>query len=374
MSKFVIVWNGVGTGPAQVLVDYLVERGHEVLAVSHPLTREHGTEHRVLEHADRALRRERSVRLPLGPPLSFALDPLVPLRPPWVDVWFGFNPLACARGLLAHRRGRAKKVILWSVDFVPNRFGRTPLTPLYDALDRLCCTHADARIELSDAAREARNRHHRLAPGGRPTVVVPMGAWLDRVPKVASDAYERRRVVFLGHLVPRQGTSLLVEAIALLVDRNVEVEADVIGDGPLLEQLRTMAAQRGVADVVRFHGFVDDRRVEELLANASLAVAPYRPDPDSFTRYADPGKLKAYLAAGLPITLTNVPPNARELARDAGAEIVAFDAAALASAIESGLASPERWARRRENALAYAQRFDWGALLEKGLAAIDVDA
>lgn len=368
------MWNGVGTGPAQVLVDYLVQRGHEVLAVSHPLTREQGTEHRVSQHTDGVLVRERILRLPLRPPLSYAFDPLVPLHLPRVDVWFGFNPLACARGLLARRRRRVETSILWSVDFVPNRFGRTPLTALYDALDRLCCTHADARVELSEAALAARANHHGLGEAAAPAAVIPMGAWLDRVPRVASDAYRKRRVVFLGHLVPRQGTSLAVEAIALLLDRDVAVEADIVGGGPLLEELKAVAAERGAGDAVRFHGFVGDRRVEELLAGASLAVAPYRPDPDSFTRYADPGKLKAYLAAGLPIVLTDVPPNARELESHAGAEIVPFDAAALADAVETGLASPERWARRREDALAYAQRFDWGVLLGEGLAAIGVEA
>jgi hypothetical protein len=88
--------------------------------------------------------------VPLRPPFSYAADPFVPLWPPRVDAWFGFNPLACARGLVARRLGRARRVVLWSVDFVPDRFGPgTPATRIYDRLDRLCCTRADARVELS---------------------------------------------------------------------------------------------------------------------------------------------------------------------------------------------------------------------------------
>ena len=70
----------------------------------------------------------------------------------------------------------------------------------------------------------------------------------------------------------------------------------------------------------------DHRRVEELLAEASIAAAPSDPSETTFTRFADPGKLKSYLAAGLPIVLTDVPPNARELADEAGAELVPYDA------------------------------------------------
>src|SRR5205085_7506685 len=107
----------------------------------------------------------------------------------------------------------------------------------------------------------------------------------------------------------------------------------------------------------------DHRDVERLLARCSVAVAPYAPSTDSFTRYADPGKLKAYLAAGLPIVLTDVPPNARELAAEGVAELVTFDAAAIADAVARASSSRERWLERRAAALAYARRFDWAVLL-----------
>jgi glycosyltransferase involved in cell wall biosynthesis len=153
---------------------------------------------------------------------------------------------------------------------------------------------------------------------------------------------------------------LLLEALVRLEN----VGADVIGSGPLEEALRRQAEELGLGDSVRFHGFVPDHRdVERLLADAAIGVAPYRPDAYTFTRYADPGKLKAYLAAGLPIVLTDVPPNAPALAREAGAEVTAFDAAALARAIDTGLADADRWRERHSAALAYVSRFDWEVLL-----------
>jgi glycosyltransferase involved in cell wall biosynthesis len=363
-SAFAIVANGFADGPAQAIRDYLVERDARVVTVFHPLTREQGLRHLVVEYAGSRKVHARSRTIPLRPPLSFAFDPFVPLRVPAVDLWLGFNPLACARGLAARRFRRAGQVVLWSVDFVPDRFGRTPLTWLYDRLDRLCCTRADARVELSAAARDARNRRHGLEPSAVPVHVVPMGAWLERVPTVPDDAFERRRVVFLGHLVPRQGVDLLLEALALLAARDQGVGADVIGTGSEEDALRERARALGLGETVAFHGFVPDHRdVERLLAASSLAVAPYRPSATTFTQHADPGKLKAYVAAGLPVLLTDVPPNASELAAEAGAELVSYDSATLADALASGLASPRRWRERRSAALRYARRFDWPELL-----------
>lgn len=364
--RYAIVANGFAEGPAQALRDYLVERDAEVVAISHPLTPEQGNGHVIARFAHGRLVDTRTRRFPLRPPLSFALDPFVPLVPPRVDAWFGFNPLAAARGLVARGQRRTRSVVLWSVDFVPDRFGHgTVATRVYDRLDRLCCTHTNARVELSEAARDARNRRHGLGADGVPTHVVPMGAWLDRVPTTTADGVERRQVVFLGHLVERQGVDVLLDALALLNNRDETLTAAVIGGGPLERELRQGAETLRLGNVVRFHGFVPDHRVvERLLADASVAVAPYRPDESSFTRYADPGKLKAYAAAGLPIVVTDVPPNAGGLEREAGAEVVPYDAAAIAEAISRALASPERWRERRSLALAYARRFDWEALLD----------
>ena len=371
---FAIVANGFAEGPAQALRDYLVERGSTVVTILHPLTVEQGKRHRVSFYGAGRHVAERTVRLPLSPPLSYAIDPFVPLLPPRVDTWFGFNPLACGRGLAARAFGRARRVFLWSVDFVPDRFGPgTTATRLYDRLDRLCCTRADARVELTDAAREARNARHGLGGNAAPAHVVPMGAWLDRVPTTPEEGIERRRVVFLGHLVPRQGVDVLLEALALLCRRGEKVTTDVVGGGPLEAELRARSHDIGLDGLVRFHGFVPDHRdVERMLADASLAVAPYRPD-GTFTGYADPGKLKAYLAAGLPVVLTDVPPNASELAREGGAELVAFDAAAIADAVSGGLAEADEWRRRRASALAYARRFDWPALFDEAFTKLGLE-
>jgi glycosyltransferase involved in cell wall biosynthesis len=175
--------------------------------------------------------------------------------------------------------------------------------------------------------------------------------------------------VYLGHLVPRQGVACLLDALALLRGRGAHVVADIVGSGPEEEPLREQARSLGLDGSVRFHGYVaDHREVERVLAEGSLAVAPYDDEPSSFTRHADPGKLKAYLAAGLPIVLTDVPPNAHELADHAGAEIVRFDAHDLADAIERGLATPAAWQERREQALEHARAFDWPVLLDDLLA------
>jgi glycosyltransferase involved in cell wall biosynthesis len=377
-STFFAAVNGAGPSPpASGLIDYLVKHeARRLVTVFHPLEPENAPQHVVTVYEPGREPRERRVRLPSRPPYTYVLDPLVPLWPERVDGWFGFNNLACARGLLARRLGRAGKVVYWAVDFVPDRFGDNFLTRAYDRLDAFCARAADARFELSRGALEGRSERLSLpAREAAPAEVVPVGAWLDRVAVTPEDAWQRRRILYVGHLIPRQGVGLLVDALALLARRDVEFEAEIAGAGPLEAELREHCARAGLDGAVRFPGFIPSQQeVEAFLATGSVAIAAYDPTDNVLTQHADPSKLKAYLAAGLPIVMTDLPHNAHELAQHGGAEVIPFDAEALADAIERALADPGRWRARRAAALDYAKSFDWEALLEGPLRRLGFEA
>ena len=371
-SAFAVLTHGVfDNPPASGLRDFLVQRGARVTFVVHPLQAEHGDVHHVVEYADGRELRRRSHRLAPRPPLTFATDLLTPVWPAAVDGWFGFNNLLAARGIAARRLGRADRVVYWAVDFVPDRFGEgSRLSRAYDRLDEWVCRRADWRVDLSPPALAGRTERHGLHRGpAAPGRVVPVGVWLDRTPRVPDDGWRAGRVVFLGHLVPRQGVDRLIRAVALARRDGAALELEIAGNGPQEGELRALADAEGVAEHVRFLGFISDHtEVEAFLASGSVAAAPYETSADSFTRFADPSKLKSYLAAGLPIVLTDVPHNAAELAERAGAEVAAFEPRALADSLRRCLESPEGWGARRAAALAYARGFDWSTVLGAGLA------
>jgi glycosyltransferase involved in cell wall biosynthesis len=368
--RFVIASSGSADGPAQALVEYLRRAGAEaVVHLTHPLGAEDGDRHVSSTWLADGSRKRRVRHRPSRPPLTYPLDLTAPLLPPATEVWVGFNCLVAAQGLALRAAGRARQVVYWCVDFVPDRFGPGTATRAYDALDRLCCVKADLRVELSDAARDGRSARHDLASSAAPTVIAPMGAWLDRVPVAGVENLSAPRVVYLGHLVERQGVATLIRALHVLHDAGTPLDADIIGRGPEQPALQALAASLGVADRIHFHGFVaDHREVEQILAGAAVAAAPYATAGESFSRFADPGKLKAYVAAGLPVVLTDVPPNAKELASRAGAMLVDDDPAALAQSLHAAVQDPASWAQRSALARAYAEDFDWSVTFSRVLA------
>ncbi|TLF74454.1 glycosyltransferase family 4 protein [Nocardia cyriacigeorgica] len=84
------------------------------------------------------------------------------------------------------------------------------------------------------------------------------------------------RVVVLSRLVPHKQIEDALAAVAQLRGRIPGVQLDVIGDGWWADNLKSVAAQLGIADAVTFHGHVDERRKHELLARSWVHVMPSR--------------------------------------------------------------------------------------------------
>jgi glycosyltransferase involved in cell wall biosynthesis len=65
-----------------------------------------------------------------------------------------------------------------------------------------------------------------------------------------------------------------LERRAPALSRRIEWGLDIVGKGSQMDALRAMAADLGIAERVRFHGFVSDAVLEELYAKANLFLMP----------------------------------------------------------------------------------------------------
>jgi glycosyltransferase involved in cell wall biosynthesis len=367
---FLIVASGYASGPAQALVEFLRMSDLDIIEfLQHPLVAEGPGEHIQTVIVKNKIQKVKVRHRPNRPPITYIFDFLTPLYLRRSDVWVSFNALATFQGLILRKIRRTRFVVHWSVDFVPRRFSNAFINWFYETVDKKCCELADLRIELSNVALQNRNLHYSLSEKSfAQTLVVPMGFWNDKVAVCGEDAWVAKRIVFLGHLVDRMGLDVLLKACKVLRSRKVSFHLDIIGGGPLSTWLHGQIEIDSLEDCVSLMGFVADHAtLASLLAGSSIGVAPYAPDLDSFTRFADPGKLKDYLGAGLPILLTDVPPNAADLAANGGAVIVQHDADAIADAIQFLFENEHEWKRRRSDALKYRENFDWKILLDDKL-------
>jgi glycosyltransferase involved in cell wall biosynthesis len=88
-------------------------------------------------------------------------------------------------------------------------------------------------------------------------------------PQAGSGHADRRRVVFAGRVVAPKGVGVLVRAA-----RSVDAEFVVCGDGWQLGAMRKLAARLGVAERVRFEGWLGAEDLSRQFAQASIVVLP----------------------------------------------------------------------------------------------------
>lgn len=81
------------------------------------------------------------------------------------------------------------------------------------------------------------------------------------------------RGVFVGRMVPYKMPDVLIEAAAPLI-RGSALALDLIGDGPLLPELKAQADRLGVAHGITFHGWVQHRDIGRLMAGCDLLTFP----------------------------------------------------------------------------------------------------
>jgi len=374
-ESFSIISNGYADGPSQALRDYLNSRKKRMTMVIHPLIGGARYTHTVTSYKNGKLIDEKRIPLYNNPPLTYIFDPFVPFRMQKDTVWFGFNNLACLRGLARRRFNRSQKIVYWAVDFVPNRFGPGLATKIYDAVDRYVCKHADYRVELTQEGIDARNAYmgiptNRLAP----SIVVPMGAWLGRTPKTTRESWHKKKIVYMGHIVERQGVDNVVRAMAILVKKDPLITLDIVGGGPDEPKMRQLARNLKLEKHITFHGFIDDHRdVEALLADATVAVAPYAKIPSNFSVTSDPGKVKAYLGASLPIVLTDVPPIAKVLQKKKAGLLCDDNPDSVAEEVLKFVTDEKLWSRARLASEKMAKQYDWETILSTKLKEMGIN-
>ena len=100
--------------------------------------------------------------------------------------------------------------------------------------------------------------------------VVYNGVDLERLPPPADRV--PRSIVTAGRLVEDKGVDQVIRALARLRERWTDASLRVLGDGPLLPQLRTLAEHLGVADAVRFEGHVSHAQLLEAMRRAEVLM------------------------------------------------------------------------------------------------------
>jgi glycosyltransferase involved in cell wall biosynthesis len=109
----------------------------------------------------------------------------------------------------------------------------------------------------------------------------------------------------VSRLVPKKGIDVLLDALALMKSRDQRSRAEIIGGGPLLEELQRRAAELDIEDRVDFLGRQPSSAVSDAYRRCSMVVLPCRIDDDG-DRDGMPTVLIEALARGIGVISTDI--------------------------------------------------------------------
>jgi glycosyltransferase involved in cell wall biosynthesis len=208
---------------------------------------------------------------------------------------------------------------------------------------------ADAREEFLGIKKDSYRKHK----------VVPYGMWVDRIKRYSYEECEKNTLVFMGHLLEKQGVQLVLDAIPEIVKKIPNFKFKIIGTGSYEDTLREKVKELNIEKYVYFLGKIEKNEdLENEIAKSCVAIAPYIEKLDTWTKYADPGKVKTYLACGVPVLLTDVPWNAKEIEKTGCGKIIEENVGSIVSSfleLHQGVIND----KYRKQALSYISKCDY---------------
>lgn len=208
-------------------------------------------------------------------------------------------------------------------------------------LERMTYRTADVAIATNDSFRQVAIIRGGMDP--ERVFVVRSGPDVRRLKTVAPDPALRQGadhlIAYVGVMNSQDGVEYVLQAMrVLVVEQGRNVRAVLMGDGPMLGQLKHMAVALGIADHVTFTGWADDDVLIPMLNAADVCVSP---DPaNEFNHSCTMNKILEYMAMAKPVVLFDLT-EGRRSAGDAALYAKDDDAADMAAKIATLLDDAE---------------------------------
>ncbi len=92
------------------------------------------------------------------------------------------------------------------------------------------------------------------------------------LPEALADDSRPLTLVHVGRLSYEKRVDIVLRGFARLASDHPDVKLQIIGDGPEVDSLKTLAAELGVAEQVQFTGFVPHDRLPEIYRQADIFI------------------------------------------------------------------------------------------------------
>jgi glycosyltransferase involved in cell wall biosynthesis len=177
---------------------------------------------------------------------------------------------------------------------------------------------------------------------------------------------------YIGRLEEETGIDLLFDALKLLNQKSIMCKVVIIGGSEFkIKHYKKKCKELEIQNMVDFLGRVESRsEALEKLSKSMFGYAMYQPTKSNSSKYADNGKVKDYIQAGIPVLVTKGFSNADDeiLTRNGFLELD-FSASKLASQIEKlmniSIDNSEYYQELKVKTVNFGNKFDYKIVFEK---------
>lgn len=372
-NKVIIVFHEATSGLAYDLRDYLLKQGVEdLLFISHPLLYLKDS----FKRSSRYERYKNGVVVKNGSAFHWVLpEPLLYIKDVFYtliwcilfgknyNLFIGIGNLNAFSGCLLRFINKNSKVIYYVIDYIPHRFKNKLVDEIYHRIEKFCAENSNSTWNLSPRMIEGRNNKWKIKFPNQ--LVVPHGVNFKRIKRVPLEKINESEILYMGTLLEKQGLQLLISVLPIIRKSIPGVKLTIIGKGPYEEVLKNMVNKHNLNSCVEFLGYIEDHQeVENRIARSALAIAIYDEKYDDFSYYADPGKIKNYLGAGIPVIMTDIPYIARQVKKEKCGFIVAYNKEAVIEVVVNFLLNKKLMTTYRKNAVEFARKYDWNLVFD----------
>ncbi len=174
-------------------------------------------------------------------------------------------------------------------------------------------------------------------------------------PRIRQD--DRKIVIFPGSLQWHQGLDVAIRCFSKVVTEVPQAELHIYGDGQAKPALVELASSLGLNGHVRFFGFLPNKEIAAVMAEADLGVVPKR--ADSFGNEAFSTKILEFMALGIPVVASDTRIDRYYFDDSVLRFFPSGDSDALAETIIEMLRNPERSNQVARRAAEYAEQHSW---------------
>lgn len=213
------------------------------------------------------------------------------------------------------------------------------------------------------------NQHKQYLKKGQTTVLLDTGINVDVFKPakkiILKKKSDRVKVLFVGRLTKRKGCEYLIRALKEVKDnkKNMNVHCNILGYGPLKNDLVNMVNELGLAKYVSFlDGVKNDELVKFYHATDIICIPALS---DTFT------VIKEGMASGKPIIVTEVCSHAERVDNGVNGYIIPpMDSHAIAKILLQLSNNPTSLNELSRNAPKTSSKYDWNNIADKYLRII----